>query len=384
MKIGILTHWWSEDNYGQQLQCFALQKYLRDAGHEPFLIRYYPKRDNLPSFLVRIAKKIINPVLLYRVIIDNLEKFCKNQSSRLRMNFSRNFEAFRKNNISQSEIIYYSYNELKKNPPVADVYIVGSDQVWGLNARDISKGKDRLNAWFLNFGSENIMRLSYAASWGDKEISEEQIEEISPLLKKFRFVGVRELSGVSVCKQCGVEDAKWMLDPTFLFQAKDYRTLFKDLNMKDVKKEYIVFYWLNNGTKNPIEEVLKWASDNNFAVKYITGNNEREGDFAQEYASIEEWLYLIDNAKYVVTNSYHCCIFSLLFHTPFGVVPLEGDMGRLNERMSSLFLTLNIEPRFIEGQEFNIIKANIDFEKIDNKLVEIREESSFLEILTNK
>lgn len=380
MKIGILTHWWSNDNYGQQLQCYALQKYLRDAGHEPFLIRYYPHNDNIkPPFLKRVKNAITNPILFYRSIKTIVKQLVKKKTTN-QFNKARNFEGFRNKYIKQSNVIYYSYNQLKENPPEAEAYIVGSDQVWGLNARRISYSRNRLNAWFLNFGSEDTLRISYAASWGDKKIPEQQAKEIEPLLRKFDFVSVRESSGIFICEQCGIKNARWMPDPTLLFQSDVYRALFQGIKSSVEGGDYILFYWLDNGTKNPKVEVMKWASNNNLLVVYVTGNTDKS-DSMQKDVSIEEWLYLIDNSKYVITNSFHCCLFSMVFHVPFGVIPLEGKMERLNERMYSLFRSLEIEDRFIYHHNYDFVKNSIDYRSFDKNLMKIRDGNNFSEIL---
>jgi hypothetical protein len=240
MKIGILTHWWSDDNYGQQLQCYALQKYLRNAGHEPFLIRYIPRDEKKKGSLIfRVSKVISNPTKTFQFIKNKTKRLFVDKKQKSN-NIARNFEGFRTEYIMPSNIIYHSYNELKENPPLAGAYIVGSDQVWGHNARDISNGLNKPNTWFLNFGSKKTLKIAYAASWGAKEIPEQQAEAISPLLKKFFFVGVRELSGISICKQCGFEKSSWTPDPTLLFEAKDYYPLFN--NIKIIITKVLLFF----------------------------------------------------------------------------------------------------------------------------------------------
>ena len=148
MQIGIVTFWNSTDNYGQILQYFALQAYLSSIGHEPFLIRYLPpsvaptnearpfltqigklfKAQYLKYFFINIWKKIYFPIV-NRFIVNH--------------NQNRNFQYFRENYFIVSEI--YSYDNLKSNPPKADVYACGSDQIWsGAGSDDI---------YFLNFGA---------------------------------------------------------------------------------------------------------------------------------------------------------------------------------------------------------------------------------------
>uniref|UniRef100_UPI0026114D82 polysaccharide pyruvyl transferase family protein n=1 Tax=uncultured Treponema sp. TaxID=162155 RepID=UPI0026114D82 len=130
LKVGILTFWWSNDNYGQLLQCYALQKYLRDAGHDAFLIRYNSQNDFTRSPVFIRLLKALNPILLFKYLNYRVNSRKSIVEAKLH---DRHFEDFRNKYIVQSEKIYSSYSELKENPPEADVYIAGSDQVWNFS-----------------------------------------------------------------------------------------------------------------------------------------------------------------------------------------------------------------------------------------------------------
>ena len=225
MKIGIITYWWSEDNYGSILQCYALQKYLRDAGYDAYLIRYDARKDETKNPNWTRLLKILNPVKLLRFLFY--------QKSRIiyilkKKNNPRNFDYFRNKYINQSEKTYYSYNELVNNPPEADVYIVGSDQMWNFNNLPLGKIKDKFLACFLSFGDADVKRISYAVSFGNEKLNDDFVQEISLQLKKFDYISVREKSGIDICKQCGIHNAKWVPDPTMLLDADVYRTLYKN------------------------------------------------------------------------------------------------------------------------------------------------------------
>ena len=155
MKIGIITFWQSENNYGQILQCFALQKYLRIQGHEAYLIRYthYMSKPTLRERLVKIFK--IYPII--KKIIHTLNKDKRSQPSN---SVDRGFFLFKSKYIVSSPNLYRNLLELKKNPPEADCYITGSDQVW---AQLLNHKNNEI--FFLNFGDKNIKRISYAASF---------------------------------------------------------------------------------------------------------------------------------------------------------------------------------------------------------------------------
>lgn len=361
MKIGIMTFWWSQDNYGQILQCYALQKYLRDAGHDAYLIRY--KNEEWSPYWKRMLKAL-NPVLLFRFIKRkiNYRKVMKEQKSN-----NRCFDDFRKKYIKQSEVFYNSYKQLKENPPEADTYIVGSDQVWNFTLFPQSKKNinTSIHTYMLDFGKTTTKKMSYAASWGMKTLSQNLIDEISPLLQKFSYVSVREENGITLCKKCGYENAEFVCDPTLLLSADVYRNLYMKKKFRKIEKKYIMLYMLNNECDFDIQRVYDYAREKKLDVVYVTGNgviDSREKFFA----TIPEWIYLIDNAEYVITNSFHCCVFSSIFNKKFGVAKLKGKAEGMNTRFESLFSLLGIESRYVD-MSFSNLEKEYTVNKINKK-----------------
>lgn len=361
MKIGIMTFWWSDDNYGQLLQCYALQKYLRDNGHEPYLIRYKWYSDVIKNPLPIRILKLLNPFFVY--------KFLKNKRNKSLIkeevaNNSRHFDDFRNRYIAQSEKLFLSLKQLQENPPSADVYVVGSDQVWNFFDNPVRRFRNVMHAYFLDFGLPGTKRVSYAASWGVKNISNKYVKEFSPLLKRFDYVSVREENGVDLCRQCGVNSVKWEPDPTLLLSADIYRELYKENPVNKPQGKYLVLYAVNNDSKFDIQAVYDFAKSKNLEVVYITGNGTID-KYPKFFATIPEWLYLIDNAEYVITNSFHCCVFSILFHKQFAALALNGKNAGMNSRLDSLFKRCQIEPRLIYTKDFSVMDKpyipNFDF-----------------------
>jgi len=344
MKIGIVTFWTSNDNYGQQLQLYALQKYLRLAGHDAFLIHYDSDQQKRKPFMHRLWHKI-NPVFIY--------KNYKKQKVLNEQNIHpRYFAEFRAKYIHFSDIHYASFAELQKNPPEADCYIVGSDQVWnfGEKAPDLNKNYHRIHSRMLDFGSNNVLRISYAPSWSVRSLHPKMIEEIKPLLAKFDYISVREKSGIELCKQCGRNDAEWVPDPTLLLDENIYRTLYQKENIKFPAKPYLFLYMLSNKYTFSLENAYKWAEEHHMDVVYVAGNgtlSERE----QSYLTVPEWLAYVDHASVVLTNSFHCAVFSTLFQKPFGVVPREGSQAGMNKRIESLFELCGLDERYVRNAD---------------------------------
>jgi len=370
-----MTFWWSEDNYGQLLQCYALQKYLRDMGHDAYLIRYDRRRD----FKLSVGRKILkasNPVKLYnffkRKIIDRKE----------RRDNLRDFEEFRNKHIKQSERKYYYYKELVESPPVADIYIVGSDQVWNLYGVPVNKAMNIINAYLLNFGNTAIKRISYAASFGKEkgELDNDFINIFTLLLKNFNYVSVRERAGLDICKQCGIDGAEWVPDPTILLDADMYRSLYRDEEIiKKTDKPYCFLYLVGNEFNLSIGAIYDWARRKRMEIVYVTGNS-RGDKHEKTYATIPEWIYFLEHAEYVITNSYHCTIFSLLFRKEFAIVPLSGKSAGMNSRFDTIFQLFGIENRYI-SVDFSVFDRAIDWQMISNALQNIKSSCKFNTIL---
>ena len=378
MKIGIMTFWWSEDNYGQLLQCYALQKYLRDKGHDAYLIRYDPRNDYGKTKLYIKLLKALSPIRLSKYIRNKIRH---HKSITEQKQNPRNFDSFRNTYIKQSEKLYTSYNQLKEDPPDADVYIVGSDQVWNFYNQPVHKCKNLIHAYFLDFGNKEAKRVSYAASWSINNLNKDISEEIRPLLHEFDYVSVREKSGINLCRKCGFDTAEFRCDPTLLLTADNYRSLYKENDDTFKRKNpYLFLYMLNNTCDFDIQKVYEFAERKNLEIVYVTGNGKIDR-YEKTFATIPQWLSLIDNAEYVVTNSFHCCVFSLLFEKKFGVVPLTKTLAGMNSRIETLSEIFGIKPRWIMEDESGVFSV---LEEEVNPVLQIENEFDLREVLNGK
>lgn len=355
MKIAILSFWFSNDNYGQILQCYALQQHYIMQGHTVEHIRYDFK-ETYP-FVLKL-KKLLNLRIIVRKISSLSRE--KKRSSELKYD-ERKFADFRNKYLKWTRV-YSGYKDLKSNPPEADIYVVGSDQVWNFYQGKCSENLDLLHAVFLDFGAESVQRKAYAASWGGMNVDSEYAKEIAPLLKRFNEVSVREKSGIDKCALCGRSDAKWACDPTLLLAPEKYRQIYMDEDVEEnmmLKQPYLLLYYLDNGGKFQIDSVYKWAKEKGVEVIYVGGNGivDKHEKIA---ATVPQWLYLIDHAKYVITNSFHCSVFAYLFRTKFGVIPMNGINEGMNDRFISLFEYTGILPRFIKEGDFSVLETELE------------------------
>lgn len=359
MKIGIMTFWWSQDNYGQLLQCYALQKYLKDIGHEVFLIRYNYNSDLKKHINYLRWFKIFNPYFVIRFLCKlNSAHSCSTNDEP-----DREFEAFRKTYLFQSDMQYKKFDDLYNFPPAADMYISGSDQVWNYKYLDTPHSIP-YRAYFLDFGNKNIKRVSYAASWGVTQIPRKVKKVVKPLLAKFDYISVREQNGIDLCRQCGRNDAEWVCDPTLLLQAEVYRKIYEENKIRKIVKPFILLYMLNNTFDFEIQKIYEFAENKNLEIVYVTGNGMLDNR-KKYYATIPEWIWLVDNAKYVITNSFHCGVFCTIFHKQFGIIPLSGKQTEMNERFESLFKLRGTGNRFIYENDFSILEKEYIVKEID-------------------
>lgn len=357
MKIAVLTFCNSKYNYGQLLQAFALQEYLTTLGHECRVIR----TDYDTRRLVRVLNTI-GLLPLFRFFYRKLKGYSKTD---------RHFEEFRKKYIRGSSKVFYSYKQLCSHLPQADVYIAGSDQVWAFSRNVFKRAKnkevffDYIKTYFMDFNNAPIKRLSYAASFGCKleDIDKDVQGLIAPLIKRFSYVSVREESGIKIAQALGVTNPTVDADPTLLLPASYYRTFYKkEVNASSLSLSlslnapYLLVYRSKNPSIINMEAIYEYARMKGLEVVYII-SGEITDEYKKTYATIPEWLYLVDNAKAVISNSFHASLFCLLFNKCFATVPLNKDYQSMNTRFSSLFSLFNTEPRLLETCTVEAIEA---------------------------
>lgn len=390
MKIGGITFWWSKNNYGQVLQCYALQKIFLKEGHDPFLIRFggnpAPKKRTKTyvfALLLRRTLKCLNPVALAKYLHSRRErKFARLERSRARAfeaEDRRNFDGFRETNIRVSNRRYNSLKELLADPPLADIYAVGSDVVW-------STVNDAFGDWhramFLDFGSSETARISYAASFGASDFGKEYLSAIAPYLKKFSAVSVRESTGVEICRKAGRTDAVHVLDPTCLLDMDAYLEVAAAVPSMREQKCFF-FYGLNFDEADDVHYAAQRDFCRSRGCRFVAtlsdGMNlayDRLPGAEYSFDSIPEWLAHYRDSKYVVTNSFHGVVFAVLFEKQFLLLPLKGRYAVLNARPNSFLSALGLSRRIYEGGDFSAaMDAPIDWASVREKLSALREQS---------
>lgn len=381
MKIGIVTFWQSNDNYGQLLQCWALQEYLRKLGHEPYLIRY-----NFSGRKVSISfwKKIIKLLLIFPALksIYNRYKLRKLQKEKQEKDEKRDFKAFRECYISKSKLIYNSLEELQETPPQADCYITGSDQVW---AQLLSNPENTV--FFLDFGTIQTLRISYAASFAMDNYPSELNEKLKIQLQKFKLITVRERTGVEICKRIGF-DAFQVLDPTLLLDKCRYLELLNERPKVKPDNKFVYIYSLNISSPDEIrwKELRNYIDRNNLDVKitpasgYIVGKELFGNDVAYEYATIPQWISNINQSELLITPSFHGIVFAIILNKKFIYVPLKGEYSKGNCRVLDLLDKLELSNFILDDKKSieSYINQKIDWKIVSFKLEQLKNNSHLL------
>lgn len=361
MKIDVITlH--RVRNYGSSLQTLATQMFLKELGCEPEIIDYYPERYSSFGLLKRLKNKSSmlkkNPVLLFIAKLAIAPSYYKKHLV---------FDRFLKKYITLTLQTYRSESELSANLPKADAYCTGSDQVWNSHWNE---GVDR--PFYLSFLPNGAYRFSFASSIGGTKLSDEEKQEIVPLLKKFRHISVREDSGVDVLRDVGIENVQQVLDPTLLFDAETWNSFVSD---RYKGQRYVVTYNLHHD-KRIDQYTAILAKKHNLKVLNISYNWHdiiRSGQLIW-CPTVEEYLGLIRDATYVVTDSFHATAFSLIFGTKFIDIFPEQASARLR---SVLRLTKTDARGFDEMPNIEAADVETDFDKVHEILREERSKAVY-------
>ena len=362
MKIGILTlvlH----SNYGGILQAYALQTVLERMGHEVVVLNKPQKKPKV-SFPI-IVKRIIKKILGNRVII-----FKEAKSFREAPIINRYIIGFREQYIHEKLI--ESFNEVGMLN--LDCIVVGSDQVWRPKYFK-EQWQDNISNAYLSFTKDwNIKRIAYAASLGvdEWEYSLSETESIRECISKIVTVSVREQSAVNIFKKIFNKEVSLVLDPTMLLSKEDYIKFALSSGVKESSGNLLVYFLNNEDVKNKIvNNIVKKNALKPFAVNN-TGVPSNASLERRIKPSMESWLRGFYDAEFVVTDSFHACVFSILFNKQFVVI---GNKERGMSRFNTLLSTFGLESRLISGLEDLNNLNEIDYRKVNVILAERRNES---------
>lgn len=354
MKASIITlH--SVCNYGTQLQALATQEKLKEYFDEVEFVNY--RRPNTYGFELMKTFSGNNPIKMLAI----LPTLIKWKSA---------FGKFQKHYLNISKNDYHKIN--------SDVYFTGSDQVWntGWNNGVIPE-------MYLDFVPDNIPKYAYASSFGVKKLSEIDKKEVKKYLNRYKKITVREDSAVDILKELGINNAERILDPTLVMDGNYWRSVAPK---RKIKEDYILIYNLNRSKE--FDKYCKEFSKKTglklyrFCTRYDQVFRNGKSLLIPD---ILEFVTLIDNAKYVITDSFHATAFSINMNTiPVSIYPKD-----YSSRLSDFLKLVHMEECHPNDyNDFSIINKEIDFkeanhileierEKVDKYLRSIKDENRF-------
>lgn len=378
-KVALVTCYF-HPNYGSMLQAYATQKILDDwkipcenicidglkKEIDGFKTRFYLKQMTNPQIftgtVMRIARKE-----LHRTLYG--ETFGKKMDIRM-----KKFKEFETSRFRVSKR-YSSKKELSEACRYYTDVLVGSDQLWLPSNIDA-------DYYTLSWVPDEVNKISYATSFGTSFIPKNLWKKTSAFLKRFQYLSTREQSGVKLIRQYTGREARLVCDPTLLFTEDDWM----EIQQKDsiVSGDYILCYFLGNNTADR-EFAIRLRKETGYKIVALLHLDEyikNDCGYADETPfdiGPGELVNLIRHAKYIVTDSFHGTVFSILNRKCFFTSRRINKKGILctNNRLDSLFETLGITGRIITGDEDieTCLSRKLNYDMIHKQLEQFRVES---------
>lgn len=333
-------------NYGSALQAYATQQVLEEMGHDVYIIDYVtPQRTKKKIFFKPSADQSVKGIknVLYRV--------AKIGSLLLK---EKTFGSFVKKHLNLTSK-YITTEDLEKKPPVADVYITGSDQVWNST---YNEGIDR--GFFLDFIPEECKRIAFVASFGKTELDADEIDETKKYIQRYKGLSVREDSAKQILQGLGREDVVQLIDPTLQISKEGWR---KIASPRLIKEKYLVLMLLYNEDNHATEYARKIADQKGLKLVKISWELKcpEQVDILMTHRTPEDFLSLFYYADFVVTNSFHGLAFAINLEKQFIVVP----RNEFNSRIESLLRLVGLENRLVADDEKLFVSEQfIEYEHI--------------------
>lgn len=353
-RIGTVSYnlYYNFTNYGSALSSWALHQVIKTLGYEPVLVDYCP--DVLKD------KDPLNP---YKNMWDQdaeARRMVELSMPAIRINQEK-FEKFFTEQFTRTSGKYTvgNYDSLKIEG--LDGFICGSDTIFSPDEFGLDDG------YLANYACMRGHSISYAASFGDPHFTEEDYKKLDECIRNFKALGIRENHMIPYLRERTAVPIKCVLDPTLLLDADEYSEIIERC---DSKEPYLLLY-ARRYSPQMEAHAERIAKEHGWDIIDISlrATNAEKGHEMAYIAGIEEFLGLVKNAGYVVTNSYHGMIFSVIFKRPFVVFSREQCDRKITELLQILGLTGQM---MYTGKE---IIAEINYDKVHDVIRKEREES---------
>lgn len=300
------------DNHGARLQCYALVRYFQKQGHDVQVIDYRPDYMRGSRLWYWPGASIKRWAKLFLQIPDRIRAVRRHHC----------FDKFSKKYIPLTRV-YNSIDELRQDPPEADMYVAGSDQIWNTT---FPNGTDP--GYYLDFGGKSVRRESFAASFATEDIVPSARDFVKDNLKRFDKITVREQSALKILENLGYQGSL-QDDPVFLLSAQEWNEIADGTGEGE---NYVLVYDFYNDD-NIKQEALRIAQERDLNIYAVCPMKLSYADKNYVYSGPETFVSLIKNASCVVSNSFHGTVFAMIYRVPFKVIDRPDG---LNVRMHDL------------------------------------------------
>ncbi len=364
-------------NYGAVLQCYALQKLLEKQGNSVRVIDYRPYGQMQYYYIIpRPIKSFVaafkyrqNESFYKRLLFSikwGVNAFLTFFSLNKRMKYKKAFSTFVENNFNLT-CRYKNLKKLQKNYPDADIYLCGSDQIWN---PDVTFGYD--GGYFLNFGPEKAKRIAYAPSPnGGMSRLDLKKDFLKSWLSRFDHISLRESQRKEEIEEVTMKNVSVVLDPTLLLDSIDYESIEEKI---ECPENFILFYGFDDKSID-FSEICKSITKkyNNIPLINISIDNIKlkcNNLIIKKFVTPGQFVYLIKKSSFVITNSFHAIVFSILYSKQFLCIKKTGTSARMVELLNSL----NLADRINDGNgcQYN---DKIDYISVYEKLNLLRLDS---------
>lgn len=359
MKIGQVTMY--GDNYGACLQAYALQKVLQENGHEIKLINYHQvvrEKNDLFSKLRKANDLGLKKTLKYireRKYIELRKKA---------------YKKFRDNYLAFDEKEYYRGDDLKKLNDEFDCFICGSDMIWS------EEFSEDWPFFFLGF-AEKDKSFTYAPSFGKNSLTEKNKKKVTKYLQDFKKISCREKAGIDLIKSLGDFEATQVVDPTMLLTRDDWVQCIPEKN-RIINEPYVFAYLFGEETdgRYSFNKCVEEKIGKIYALPKFT--KKEQSSFPIEEIGPMEYLRLFRDAEFIVTDTFHGLMFSLIFRKPFVVLKRHdgSNWSRYSDRMTSTLDMFGLEERYIDDSFRDLEQLKkLDYEKYETTINKARKHS---------
>ncbi len=335
-KVGIITIY-DLTNYGNRLQAYALFNVIKRLKCKPISVLYGNK-----------MKVIIKTVIKKSNILKYCYSFYEDISEKKTINAAIN-------ELKRLKLFSQFSHKIKtkiflRDKKTIDYYVCGSDQIWNPNFAG--------QPWYFAAFANPQKRISYSASFGVSTLPEKVIDRYKRDLTNMQHISVREEAATQIVKVLTGKEAQVVLDPTLMLDAKEWREVSKKPKFK-VPEKYLLTYFLGDISEEIKSYIEKVAEDNNLEIIYL--NYYNKNDYWYQTGP-SEFIWLIDNAALMCTDSFHGSVFSILMESPF-VAFRRNSNNSMHSRFESLLGMFKLKERFFEnlnkGEEFKIDYSHV-------------------------